>query len=455
MHRRDTSSPPIADPPANIEAEKGVLGSIILDGAVLDDVATILRPDDFYRDSHGLVFRALLAIHAEAIPVDILAVAERLRLDGHFETIGGHGALVEAVESVPHSAHAVYYADIVRQKAISRDLMQAASEILADGASHAFNGGELLERAEARIYAVSDQRQMVEIATAREAINDSVRRLQERDEGTIPGLPTGLSDYDEKTGGLQPGQFIVLAARPSIGKTALALNIAEYVSLEEQVGVLFISLEMVRGELGDRLICGLSGVDSHRFMHSDRLRADDRINIEVAAERLRSARLFIDDAPTRTFSEIQSIGRRHRSREGIGLLILDYLQLIEMERNKDAGSRQEQIAQLSRRFKMMAKDLGIPVLVLSQLNRNAEGREDKRPQMADIRESGAVEQDADVVLLLHRPEYYGEGERPGEADLLIPKNRGGQTGLVKLRFQREITRFSNYSSTADHDRGFV
>ena len=452
--RKPTQLPAALDPPVNIEAEMGVLGSIILDGReVLDEVVAILHPDDFYRAGHELIFRSMLVLLADQAPLDIHTIAEQLRRDGKFDEVGGNDTLVEILESVPHSANGRYYADIVRQKAISREVIAAASEVITKAQSNQFTADELMDIAQARMNAVGDRRQLGNIATAREAVDDSMERLRQRDDGAIPGLATGFADYDEKTGGLHPGHLVVLAARPSIGKTAWALNVAENVSLGPEVAVLFISLEMTRSELGDRLTCGLAGVDGHRFMHSERLTSGDRIQIEAAAERLRSARLFIDDAPTRTVAEIGSIARRYRSREGIGLVVVDYLQLVEAEQERNWTPRQEQVAQMSRRFKGLAKDLGIPLVLISQLNRNAEGREDKRPQLADIRESGAVEQEANVILLIHRPEFYGGGERPGEADLIIAKNRGGQTGIVQLRFDGPTTRFSNFDSKPNRHGG--
>ncbi len=437
--------PPTDDPPFNLEAEMGVLGSVIFDGALLDDVATILRPSDFFRENHALIFQAFLALQADQVPVDINTVAERLRLDGQFEQAGGNDALVEILESVPHAAHAVYYADIVRQKAINRDLIATLTESLTEASSNQFAAGDLLERAESRIFAIGDHRQMVDIATIDDAINDSLARLQDRDEGAVPGLATGFSDYDELTAGFHPGALIVLASRPSIGKTRLRPQRRRaYRAAESGRGACLSAWKWSGASWVTDCSAVSTGIESHRLMHSKRLKDEDRLRIVAAAERLRFGRLFIDDAPTRTVGEICSIARRYRSRQDIGLIVVDYLQLVEAEQTRHWAPRQELVAGMSRRFKILAKNLGIPVLLLSQLNRNAEEREDKIPHMADIRESGAVEQDANVILLLHRPEFYDSNERPGEADLIIAKNRGGQTGTLKFRFQKGITRFSNY-----------
>ncbi len=432
------------DLPHNLEAEMGALGSILLNDQAFDTVAAILKPSDFYRAANETIFRSMLALSAGGQPIDLITLNEQLNRDGKFEAIGGDEYLSQIVVSVPHDLNAEYYAKIVQQKAMGIDLARFADEVTADVRSNQFSGREMHERAESRLFALGTGRQSGEVLTGREVMVDFEDRLRQREEGTIPGLSTGFDSFDQQAGGFQPGHLIILAGRPAMGKTALALNVAEHASLGSEVGVLIVSLEMSRSELGDRLVSGVARVNGHKLMHPERLQQDDRVNISKAIERIGSGRLFIDDAPERTVGQISSIARRFKAREDIGLVVVDYLQLVEAEQTGNRDSRQVQVAAMSRRFKVMAKALGVPVLVLSQLNRNAEGREDHRPRMADLRESGAIEQDADMVLLLHRPEYYDENDQPGTAELIVAKNRNGQAGKFQLRFDGSQTRFSDY-----------
>jgi replicative DNA helicase len=351
-------------------------------------------------------------------------------------------------ESVAHAANAKYYAQIVNEKAITRNLISAASEVLTEAYSNSVTANKLIEFAETKIFEISNNQASSQTVELRDVITSTMDRVAQRSESrmAVTGVGSGYVDLDEMTGGFQGSQLIILAARPSMGKTAFALNILDNVAINLQKPVLFFSLEMGQNELGERLLAARGRVEGHKLRTGHHLGTKEMAKIGEAYEVLRSAPVFIDDSPSRSVVQIAANARRlHSKNDGLGLVLIDYIQLIEQEDSRE--SRQEHIAKVSRRLKTLARELNIPVIALSQLNRGVETREDRRPRMADLRESGAIEQDADIILLLHRPEYYDPNDSPGVAEVIIAKNRSGATGTAKLTFLRNIMRFESLSST--------
>lgn len=430
-------------PPQNLEAERGMIGGCLLDPRKLDEVIETVRPDDLYAERHRVVWEAMLAIHEGGRRLDAITLADELIRRGQFEKIGGDELLTEIVDAVPHAANAVYYAGIVREKSITRQTMAAAEEILRDGYSYQHTASDLLCRAEERIFAIGEA-DAGQTWPAGALVGETMARLELRREGGSPGLATGYGDLDSKTGGLQPGSVTILAARPSQGKTALALNIARVVGAVETV--LFASLEMGRHEIGDRLLSAAAGVPGDLLREAAHLNERSLGRLYGAAGDLSRLKLRLDDSPTRTVSQIAAQARRIKRRDGLGLVVVDYLQLIDGQRRR-GESRQEEVARVSRSLKAAAKLTGVPWLVLAQLNRASESREGRKPELAHLRESGQIEADADLVLMLHRPEFYDPNDQPGVAELYIRKNRNGATGLVKLCFRKECSSFDGLAAS--------
>ncbi len=440
-------------PPQNLEAEQGVLGACLLDADILHDVMPVLKVEDFYRDTHQILFRAIRELYEAGKPVDTILLSEELRRRGEYERVGGDEALAEILARTPHAANAVYHAQIVRQKAVVRELIEAANTILREGYDTNLNSDAQLEAAERLIFNIAEEQSTGETVELRDVVTAAMDRviLRAEEKHPITGVGTGFFELDDITAGFQGNQLVILAARPSMGKTAIALNICEHVAIERKTGVLFVSLEMGQLELAERLLCSRSKVDGHKLRTGHGLGHREMTMLGKAYSDLREAPLFIDDTPARNMLQITANARRLKLRHDIGMIVIDYIQLVDAEDGRE--SRQEQIAKISRRLKTLARELRVPVIALSQLNRAVENREDRRPRMADLRESGAIEQDADLVLLLHRPEYYDPTDSPGIAELIVAKNRSGATGTVKLSFLRNLTRFENLSNIADPTAG--
>jgi replicative DNA helicase len=436
-------------PPQNIEAEQGVLGSILLDNDVLHDVVGLITVEDFYRNSHQVIFRAIRDLYDLGKAIDAITLVDDLIRRDQLQAIGGHEVISQILNSVPHAANAKYYAGIVREKAVSRLLIDSANEILRDGYSNNFTAEQLLEAAERKIFDIAEDQTKGDTVEIRDVVTLAMDRIAARTEAKHPitGVATGFFDLDGITSGFQAEQLIILAARPSMGKTAFALNICDHVAVNLHIPVLFVSLEMGQVELAERLLCARTRVDGHKLRTGQNLGTREMALLGKGFDELRTAPLFIDDTPARNMLQITANARRLKLRRGLGMIVLDYIQLVDSEESRE--SRQEQIARISRRLKTLARELKVPVIALSQLNRAVENREDRRPRMADLRESGAIEQDADLVLLLHRAEYYDANEQPGIAELIIAKNRNGATDTVKLAFLKNITRFENLAKVAD------
>ncbi len=451
--RNGGSTGPIEDrlPPQNLEAERGVLGGMLLDNETLHEVVPLLRPEDFYRDSHQILYRVIRSIYDDGRAVDAIILGEELKSRHEYEKIGGDEAIDSLLTCVPHAGNTREYAGIVLEKSITRQLIESANEILREGYSNAHSAEELLEGAERRIFRIAEERASGETVELRDVVTKAMDRIALRSEEKHPvtGVATGYYDLDDITSGFQGSQLIILAARPSMGKTALALNICEHAAVENGKGVLFVSLEMGQLELAERLLCSRSRVDGDKLRKGKGLGTREMAMLGRGYDELREAPLYIDDTPARSMMQITANARRLKLRQDIGMVVVDYIQLIEPESPESRESRQEQIAKISRRLKTLSRELEIPVIALSQLNRAVETREDRRPRMADLRESGAIEQDADLVLLLHRPEYYDPNDQPGIAELIVAKNRNGRTDSVKLTFLKNYMKFENLATVAE------
>ena len=443
-------------PPQNLEAEKGVIGAILINPLTCDDVATILRSDDFYSEVHRKLYRHLMEMHGSGAGIDLTLLLERLERSGDLVEIGGEAYLGEIMSDVQVAAHAPQYAEIVRDRAVLRDLIQTSAEILRSAYEPTLGPREIVNRAEEKIFALSDSRNSNQVHKILDVIDETFKILDSRAGGTADGTATGFTDFDAMTGGLHPGELIILAARPSMGKTALATNIADYAAVRQKVPTLVVSLEMSRIELAQRMLCSRGRIDSHK-LRAAMLSKAEREQLQRASNELSNAPLLIDDSPSRTVTEIGAVARRVKRQEGsLGLIVIDYLGLIEPDIPTDP--RQEQVAKIARRLKGLARELQVPVLCLAQLNRQAEATKDNRPRLSHLRESGAIEQDADVVMFVHREEYYHKKEQAedmgivGQADLMIAKQRNGPVGDIKLVWMAQYTRFANLSGH-DEDPG--
>lgn len=435
--------------PQNMDAEKSVLGSILLLPEVFDEVALILRASDFYSDANRTIYEHLLAMHDGGKSIDPMLLVESLRRAEAYESIGGAAYLAEIGQMVPTAAHAEYYARIVAEKAVLRSLIHAGTDIVHDAYDPTLETRQALSRAEEKVFGILESRGSGDLSSINEVLHQSLERIDARldQQHAFGGLETGFEDFDQLTGGLQNSELIILAARPSMGKTALAMNITEHVAVQLRMPVLFVSLEMSALELGDRLLCSVAEVNGHRLRNGT-ITAEERRKLVRTAGEISESPLYIDDSPSRTMTEIAANARRLKRRENLSLIVIDYLQLIEPDNGRDP--RQEQVAKIARRLKGLARELNVPVLCLAQLNRQVEASRDNKPQLSHLRESGAIEQDADVVMFVHREEYYQSNEEDrervrGEADLLVRKQRNGPTGDVKLAWIHDFTRFRNFS----------
>ena len=441
--------------PTSLEAERNTLGSILVLPEVCDDVSLILHPDDFYDGAHRTLYTHIKQMYEDGERIDMTLLVERLKREGDYENIGGAAFLAEITQSVPTAANVVYYANLVRDKAMIRGLIHTGTEIVRDAYEQTQPSREMLNQAEERIFRIRDQRAPSgEVAEIHDVLMEAFEQIDARAKGGSSGLPTGFTDLDKLTGGLHPSELVIIAARPSMGKTALAANIAEYAAVEESQPTLFVSLEMSRLELVQRMMCSLGEISGETF-RSGFLSTDDHKKLIDVSATLGKSPLFVDDTPSRTVTEIGATARRLKRRQGsLGLIVVDYLQLIQPDNGSDP--RQEQVAKMARRLKILARELKVPIICLAQLNRQAEMTKDNRPKLSHLRESGAIEQDADVVLMVHREEYYltaqereqmRDGSHPrnclGEADIIISKQRNGPTGEVKLHWFQQFTRFKN------------
>jgi replicative DNA helicase len=435
--------------PESLQAEAAVLGSMILDPRCIGDVIELLNRHAFYHTEHQMIFDAILTLFEEnrGEGVDGLLVRGELEKRNQMEAIGGPEYLQRVLDTVPSSANVEYYASIVREKMLLRETIAAATEILNEAYDETGDASEKLDEAERKIFAVTDKR----VTGSAVALKDLVTRayeLIEKREGThVTGLGTGYYELDDKTCGLQNGEMIIIAGRPSMGKTALALNMAEHIGVVEKTPLAIFSLEMGCQQLAERFLCSYSAIDA-QLVRKGMLSTEHYQKLVEACGIISEAPIYIDDTSALTPLELRAKARRLKSTYGVRCLLVDYLQLMHLGTSR-VESRQQEISTISRYLKSLARELNIPVVVLSQLNRAPEGREDHRPRMSDLRESGSIEQDADVVMLLHREDYYHRGEDGHEpdntAEVIIAKQRNGPTGAVKLTFMEKCTRFENRS----------
>lgn len=435
-------------PPQNIDAEMSILGGILLENEAINRVLDILVPDDFYRESHRKIMRAMIELNEHREPCDLITLTTILKKRGELDEVGGGAYLATLVDFVPTAANISYYGRIVKEKAIARNLIHAATEIVTDGYDEQAEIEELLDKAQKTIFEISENRVKTPYFQLNAILKDTIKYigdLYEKKEHTT-GVPTGFLDLDHKTAGFQRSDLIIIAGRPSMGKTAFALNIAQYASIyaAPRYPVAIFSLEMSKEQLVTRLLCSEARVDASRLRTGNLLDGDWE-KIMRGAEKLFEAQIFIDDTPAISVLELRAKARRLKAEHEIGMIVVDYLQL--MRGSGSPESRQQEISEISRSLKALAKELSVPVVALSQLNRGLESRNDKRPMMSDLRESGAIEQDADVIMFVYRDEVYNKDnpEVRGKAEIIIGKQRNGPIGTVDLTFLGEFTRFENYA----------
>jgi replicative DNA helicase len=431
-------------PPQSIEAEEALLGAILLDNTAIDRALELVAPDDFYRESHRKIMRAMVDLSQRSEPVDLITLADALKSRGELPAVGGAAYLAELADKVPTAANTAHYARIVRHKAVLRSLIMTATEIASQGYESTADVDQFLDQAEHKIFEISERKVRQSFFRIREIMVDSMKaieQLYERKE-LVTGVPTGFVDLDRLTAGLQAADLIIVAGRPSMGKTAFALNIAEYAAVHSQVGVAVFSLEMSKEQLVLRMLCSHARVDQSK-VRAGFAAERDFPKLALAASRLADSPIYIDDTPALSVLELRAKARRlRRDRDAkLGLVIVDYLQL--MRGHDGADNREQEISSISRSLKALAKELDVPVVALSQLNRQVETRADKRPVMADLRESGAIEQDADVIAFLYRPIVYDKSSGERDAEVIVAKQRNGPIGTVPLTFMSEYTRFEN------------
>ncbi|MDA8183024.1 MAG: replicative DNA helicase [Actinomycetota bacterium] len=430
-------------PPHNIEAEESLLGAMLLSRDAIADALERTSAEDFYKPAHGQIFRAITSLYARGEPADAVTVAEELRRGSGDEAMPDPSVLVSLQVNTPSTTNASHYARIVEEHALLRRLVAVAGEIAELGYSLPENVDEVVDRAESMVFEVAERRVVDSMSPLRELLAESIDHLEalyERGD-TVTGVPTGYVDLDRHLAGLQPSNLVVVGARPAMGKTSLALGMVAHAAMHAHVPVLLFSLEMSHLELTQRLLCSDARVDAGR-MRNGRLNESDWAKISESIGRLADAPVYIDDNPNLTVMDIRAKSRRLMSRGGLGLVVVDYLQL--MTGRHGAENRQVEVSEISRGLKILARELKIPVVALSQLSRNLEMRQDKRPMLADLRESGSIEQDADVVLFIYRDEVYNtESEDRGSAEVIVAKHRNGPTGSVHLAFIDHYARFAN------------
>lgn len=441
-----SANPTRSTPPQNAEAEASLLGALLIDTDAIVKIADSLRPGDFYDKRHERIYEAILQLYERHEAIDVLTLANRLRNNGYLDSVGGPGYLTELTNFVPTAAHVEQYAEIVAQKALRRRLIAASSEIVDLGYDESKQLNELIENAETRLFEVSQQHIKQDVISLETILAESFDRLDDlhKDKQKIRGIPTGFKDVDNMLAGFQRSDLIILAARPSMGKTALALNFAHNIAIQANQPILIFSLEMSKEQLVDRLLSMESGVDAWALRTGNLTDADFE-KIGHAMGTLSEAPIFIDDTPGITISDLRTKARREAHQRPLGLIIVDYLQLMSGG-SKFGGdfNRVQEISEISRGLKGVARELNVPVLALSQLSRSVESRTPQIPQLADLRESGSIEQDADVVAFIYREEYYNpETDRTKLTDLFIKKHRNGPTGGVELYFDNERQRFRN------------
>ena len=436
-------------PPQNIQAEQAVLGAMLLKKDAIAEAAEKLQPEDFYREAHRLVYQAILDLFRRDEAADLVTVTEQLKKTDNLEKAGGIAFVTSLANAVPTAANLEYHARIVLEKAQLRNLINTATEIAGEAYEDAEEIGDLMDDAEKKILAVTGRGNTFDLTSIGDLVLDVFSKVEERSKhkNALTGLASGFVDLDRLTSGFQPSDLILVAARPSMGKTAFTLNIATYVAVRLQKPVAFFSLEMSNVQLVQRMLCAEGGIDS-QAIRSGVLEREDWTRLISASDRLMKAPMFIDDTPGITVSELRSKARRIKAQHGLSLVVIDYLQLMQGRPGRSGDNRQQEISEISRSLKALARELGVPVIALSQLSRSVEARQVKRPMLSDLRESGSLEQDADIVMFLYREDYYdAETERKNITDVIIAKHRNGPIDTVQLFFEKRFTKFTNFEHT--------
>ena len=432
-------------PPQNLEAEQSVLGALLLDKDAMIKVVDFLLPEDFYQESHALIYRAMLSLYEKKMPIDVITLTDQLEKTNLLETVGGASYLTTLVNSVPSASRVEHYASIVHQKAVLRRLIQASSQIMELGYQEEKDLEVILNEAEKQLFSVSQRFLKQTFVPVKDILSDSFERIDQlhKHKGMIRGVPTGFDDLDNLLGGLQPSDLIILAGRPSMGKSSFVTNIILHAATVAKVPVGFFSLEMSKEQVVDRLLCTQAAIDSWK-LRTGNLEEEDFPRIGYAMGILSEAPIFIDDSSLLTPLEVMTKARRLQAEHGLGLIVIDYLQLMHASGRRAAESRVQEVSEISRSLKALAKESNVPVIAVSQLSRAVEQRPSHIPQLADLRESGSIEQDSDVVMFIYREDYYDKDtERKNITDILVKKHRNGPIGQVELYFIPEQMRFTN------------
>lgn len=432
-------------PPQNVEAEQSILGGILIENDAINKVTEILIPDDFYRDAHRKIYNALINLTERDEPADLVTLTNELRKLNQLDAIGGASYIASLIDSVPTAANIEYYAKIVKEKAILRKLIQTSTEIITQSYDDRGDVETFIDEAERAIFQISERRVKPSFYPIREIVKQSfktIERLFEKKE-MVTGVPSGFKELDQKTAGFQPSDLIIVAGRPSMGKTAFCLNVAQYAAIEKKTPIAIFSLEMSKEQLVIRMLCSEARVEGTK-LRTGFLIESDWPRLTLAAGNISEAPIFIDDTAALSVLELRAKARRLKAEHGLGMIVVDYLQL--MKGRLRAESRQQEISEISRSLKALAKDLNVPVIAVSQLSRRTEERQGMRPQLSDLRESGAIEQDADLILFIYRDEVYNRSEdnpNRGKAEVIIGKQRNGPIGKVDLAFLDKYTTFKD------------
>jgi replicative DNA helicase len=442
MNEADLSSHKL--PPQNVEAEQSILGGILIENYAINRVMEVLEPDDFYRESHRKIYKALIDLSERNEPADSITLTNELRNNDHLDSVGGASYIVSLIDSVPTAANIEYYVKIVKEKSILRRLIQTSTEIITQSYEDRGDVEGFLDEAERAIFDISEKRVRPSFYPIKDVVKDSFKileRLYEKKE-LVTGVPSGFKELDRMTAGFQPSDLIIVAGRPSMGKTSFCLNVAQYAAIQKKIPIAIFSLEMSKEQLGIRMLCSEAHVEGTK-LRSGFLAESDWPRLTIAAGNLSDASIYIDDTAALTILELRAKARRLKTEQGgLGMVIIDYLQL--MKGRTRVESRQQEISEISRSLKALAKELNIPVIAVSQLSRKTEERTGNRPQLSDLRESGAIEQDADLILFIYRDEIYNRAEdnpNKGKAEIIIGKQRNGPTGKVDLAFLDKFTTF--------------
>lgn len=428
-------------PPHNLEAEQAVLGSMMIDKEAVYTATSILLPEDFYKESHQIIYKALLDLDLKGEPIDMITITEELRQKNNLEKVGGIGFIAAIANTVPTAANAKYYADIVAEKAILRSLIRSSTLIANRCYEDQEDTYELLDSAEKMVLEIAGKRNATGLVPIKQVLSDTLEKIEHlaNKKGNITGIPSYYNDLDRMTSGWQPSDLIILAARPAMGKTSFGLNIALNAAARGKLAVAVFSLEMSREQLVQRLMSSEAMIDQHK-LRTGRLQDEEWVRLTKAAQPLSTARIYIDDTPSVSILELRAKSRRLKAERGLDLIVIDYLQLMQINRRSE--NRQQEISEISRSLKALARELNVPVIAISQLSRAVEQSHEKRPALSHLRESGALEQDADLVMFIYREDYYNpDTDKPGVAEIIIAKHRNGPTGVVELGFIKEFTKF--------------